>query len=90
MSEKKEIMTLYDEEGNAIDYELLDIISYNESLYVVFYPTVENDTEIIILRVEESDNIEESLYIAEENEEILNEVYKLFKEKYADEFDFKD
>lgn len=90
MSEEKNIMTLTDENGNDVEYELLDIIRYDNSTYVVFYPTVENDSEIVILRVEESDNIDESIYVGEENEEVVKAVYELFKEKYADEFDFQD
>jgi len=90
MSEEKNIMELTDENGNTVEYELLDIVKYNNSTYAVFYPTLPNDSEIVILRVEESDNIDESIYIAEEDEEILREVYDLFKEKYEDEFDFKD
>lgn len=90
MNEDKIIMNLTDENGNEVEYELLDIVKYNDSIYAVFYPTDIEDTEVIILRVEDSDNVDESIYVVEEDEEILNAVYDLFKEKYEDEIDFQD
>lgn len=90
MENKKNIMTLTDENGNTVQYELLDIIQYDENLYVVFYPTVLDDTEVVILRVEDSENINESNYIVEEDKYIVNEVYKMFKEKYKDKIKFED
>ena len=88
--EEKNIMTFKDENGNERKYELLDIIPVEGKIYTVFYPTVLNDTEIIILRVEESDNPEESKYIVEQDKQILNKVYVIFKEKYKNEIDFID
>ena len=88
--EDKNIMSFTDENGNTIDYELLDIVEYNEKTYVVLYPTIPGDTEVIILRVEESDNPDESIYIPEPDEYTVNKVYALFKEKYKDEIKFED
>lgn len=82
-------MSLTDEKGNNVDYELLDIIDYNQKIYTVFYPTIEEDTEILILRVDPSDNPEQSIYAFEEDQKIVNEVFKKFKEKYEGEYIFK-
>lgn len=90
MEENKNIMTLTDDNGNNVDYELLDIIELEGKIYTVFYPTIEGDTEVLILRVEESDNIEQSEYVVEQNEKIINKVYDMFKEKYKDEIKFED
>ena len=90
MEEEKNILTLTDENGNAIDYELLDIVPLNKNIYGVFYPTVPNDTEVVILRIEDTDNPNKSKYIVEQDEFILKKVYAIFKEKYKDEIKFKD
>lgn len=90
MGEEKNIMTLTDENGNTVEYELLDIIQYDEKIFVVFYPTALEDTEVVILRVEDSENINESNYVVEEDEYIVKEVYNIFKEKYKDDFKFDD
>lgn len=88
--EKDNIIELKDDKGNIVKYELLDIINYNEKIFVVFYPVIEGDTEVIICRVEETENKEESLYIPESDENIVMNVYKMFKEKYKGKIDFRD
>lgn len=88
--EKDNIIELKDDKGNIVKYELLDIIDYNEKIFVVFYPVIEGDTEVIICRVEKTDNEEESLYIPESDENIVMNVYKMFKEKYKGKFEFRD
>lgn len=86
----KNIIKLTDESGHSIDYELLDIIKFDEKIYTVFYPTAENDTEVVILRVENTGNVDESRYVVEEDPYILKKVYEMFKEKYKDEIKFED
>ena len=90
MNNKDMIMTLTDENGNNIDYELLDIIGYNNNTYAVFYPTVPDDTEVMILRVEDIPNSEEANYVVETDERIVQEVYKQFKEKFKGKILFPD
>ena len=80
--DKDIIIPLTDEQGNTVNYELLDIINYNENTYAVFYPTVPDDTEVLILRAEDIPNSDEDNYIVETDEKVVQQVYKLFKEKY--------
>lgn len=80
--DKDIIIPLTDEQGNTVNYELLDIINYNENTYAVFYPTVPDDTEVLILRAEDIPNSDEDNYIVETDEKIVQQVYKMFKEKY--------
>ena len=82
MKDNKMIITLTTENGEKIDYELLDIVPYNNSTYTVFYPTDGSDTEVMILIVEDMENSDQSNYIVETDEDVINEVYKKFKEKY--------
>ena len=63
--DKDIIIPLTDEQGNTVNYELLDIINYNENTYAVFYPTVPDDTEVLILRAEDIPNSDEDNYIVE-------------------------
>ena len=80
--DKDIIIPLTDEQGNTVNYELLDIINYNENTYAVFYPTVPDDTEVLILRAEDIPNSDEDNYIVETDEKVVQQVYRLFKEKY--------
>lgn len=87
---EKNIIALTDQDGNSINYELIDIIKENDKIYAIFYPTEVGDTEVLILRVEEAENPEQSLYVIEENNNIRQKVYEMFKEKYKDKIIFND
>ena len=85
------IITLNDEEGNEVEFEFLDSIEFEGEEYVVLLPVEETEDagEVVILQVEDIDSDEES-YTSVEDEEILNKVFEIFKEKFKDEFNFVD
>lgn len=91
MSEIDNMIVLNDEDGNECRFEFLDLIEYEGEEYVVLLPpgTGEEMDEVVILKVEETDDEEES-YIGVEDEETLYAVFKLFKEKFKDVFQFVD
>lgn len=88
------IIKLTDEEGKENSFEFLDIIEYDGEQYVILLPAeeVENvsEGEVVILRIEETEDEETESYVSVENEEILNKVFEIFKEKFKDEFNFVD
>lgn len=81
-----EIVTLYDEDGNEIELELLDVIEYDGESYAVMLPP--DDDEVIIMLLEEL-NDEEDTYAPVDDEDKLTAVFEAFKEKFKDEFDFE-
>ena len=86
------VLTLTDEEGNDVDFEVLDIVPYKEHEYVVMLPVDdESDSpEAVILELlEAEEDNEEDMLQGVEDEEILNAVFNLFMEKNADEFQFE-
>ena len=85
------IIILNDEEGNEVEFEFLDLIEYEGEEYVVLLPVEEAEDagEVVILQVEDIDSEEES-YISVEDEDTLNKVFEIFKEKFKDEFNFVD
>ena len=52
----------------------------------------EDEGEVVILQIEDSDdeNSEEESYISVEDEDVLNRVFEIFKEKFKDDFNFVD
>lgn len=84
-----DIMTLTDDHGVDHQYRLLDTITFNEKIYCFFYPIEFGDTELLILRADENENPELSTYNFEENEEVLNKVLDMFKEKHKDDINFQ-
>lgn len=90
------IVILNNEDGNQVQFEFLDLIELDDEEYVVLLPVTEegeeDEGEVVILKVEDTDDEEsdEESYISVEDEEILNQVFEIFKEKFKDDFDFVD
>ena len=89
LEEEANILTLTDENGNDADFEYLDSIEYQGKEYIVLIPADEDASEIVILEVQPVDEELEN-YIAVENEEILDAVYAIFKDRFKDILDFGD
>ena len=87
--EETSILTLTDENGQDVEFEYLDCIEYMGKEYLVLMPADSVSTEIIILEVEPVDEENEN-YLSVQDEGILNAVYEIFKEKYADVLTFEE
>ena len=81
--DEENIIVLNDENGNEIEFEFLDLISYRQKEYVVLLPLKDSDDQVVILQVEAADEETEN-YISVENEFVLNTVFALFKERNKD------
>lgn len=86
------IIVLNDENGEEIEFEFLDLIEYEGEEYVVLLPNDEDDDagEVVILKLEDSDSEDEESYVSVEDEDVLQNVFEIFKEKFKDEFNFID
>ena len=89
MEEQEGIITLTNENGEEVEYQLIDSITYENAEYVVLLPVDEEDCEVVILAVEADDDEMEN-YVVVDDEEILEGVYAIFKERFADELDLED
>ena len=87
------IVVLNDEDGNEVEFEFLDLIEYEGEEYVVLLPTDEDEEdsgEVLILKLEDTGSEDEESYVSVEDDEVLNKVFEIFKEKFKDEFNFVD
>lgn len=87
------IIVLNDEEGNDVQFEFLDLIEYEDEEYVVLLPVEAEDDdsgEVVILKLEDSESDDEETYVSVDDEEILNKVFEVFKDKFKDEFNFTE
>ena len=87
--EEAAILTLTDENGNDQNFEYLDVIEYQGKEYLILMPAEEEETHIVILEIEPVDEENEN-YLSIDDEDLLNSVYGLFKEKYKDILTFED
>ena len=93
--ELNNIITLNDENGEEVSFEFLDLIELDDEKYVVLLPLEEDSDdeevgEVVILQLEDTESEDEESYVGVEDEEILNKVFEIFKEKFKDEFNFVD
>ena len=89
LEEEIELLSLTDEEGNETQFEYLDCIEYEGKEYLILLPAGDDSAEIVILEVEPVDEETEN-YLAVENEETLEAVFAIFKERYQDILTFED
>ena len=87
--EETSYISLTDENGEETEFEYLDCIEYAGKEYLVLLPAEEDANEIVILEVEPVDEENEN-YVSVDDEETLNTVYGIFKEKYKDIMDFAE
>ena len=84
-----EIITLEDDLGNEKDFEFLDTVEYDGDEYIILLPEEEEEqNEVMILRIDSIDDENES-YVGIDDEEVLQAVFDIFKERYKDDFDFE-
>ena len=93
--ELNNIIVLNDENGEEVEFEFLDLIELDGEEYVVLLPVEEEENpeeagEVVILKLEDTESEDEESYVSVEDEEVLNKVFEMFKEKFKDEFNFVD
>lgn len=90
------VVILNDEDGNEVKFEFLDLIELDDEEYIVLLPMAEDgddeEGEVVILKVEDNDdeNSDEESYVSIEDEDTLNKVFEIFKDRFKDDFDFVD
>lgn len=87
--EEVNILTLTDENGEEVNFEYLDSVELEGKEYLVLMPEEEDSNEIVILEVEPVDEETEN-YLSVTDEQVLNTVYGIFKERYKDVLSFED
>ena len=92
--EQSNIIELLDEDGKSVKFEFLDLIEYEDNNYVILLPAEEvedeDSDEVVILKEDTSTDNGEQSYVSVDDEETLNKVFEIFKEKFKDDFNFVD
>lgn len=81
--EDDNIIVLLDEDDNEVEFEYLDTIEYLEKEYVVLAPLdVEDEDELNVVIFEIEHLEDEDSFVIVEDQEILETVFEIFKERY--------
>lgn len=87
------IIVLEDEDGTTEEFEIVDLIDYEDHDYAVLIPLEQEDEdseEVVICEVVPGPDEETDYYIGVESDEVLDTVFGIFKQRAADDFDFVD
>ena len=87
--EESNLLSLTDENGQETVFEYLDVIEYQGKEYLILLPTEEDEGQVVILEIEPVDEETEN-YLSVSDENLLNAVYDIFKEKSKDFLIFED
>ena len=90
--DQPDLMTLEDEDGNEITFEVIDALDHKGVHYLAVVEYTENeedaeDAQLVILSVGEDDE-GEYLDVVEDDETLL-EVSKLFEQRLSDQFEIE-
>ncbi|MBQ9742461.1 MAG: DUF1292 domain-containing protein [Ruminococcus sp.] len=87
--EEASIIVLEDDLGNEVEFEYLDVIEYEGIEYLFLIPVNEEDgNDVVILKITSIDDETES-FEGIEDEELLETLFEIFKDKWKDEFNFE-
>ena len=87
--EEAKIIVLTDEQGNDVEFEYLDTVEYQGEEYIVLIENTEDADEAVILKIESLDD-ENETYVSIDDEDLLNTVFGIFKDRYKNDFNFTD
>lgn len=82
------IITMKDEDGRDVDFEVLDAVEYKGERYLVLLPPGEEGVVILREDVNRGDE-ENSAYVTVTDDATLQAVFRVFEEHCKDEFDFE-
>ncbi|WP_051411581.1 DUF1292 domain-containing protein [Ruminococcus flavefaciens] len=82
-------ITLTDDDGNEVSFEIIGTVEYKEHLYAVLLPFDDEDDEVVILEVIPGETPEEDDFVSVDDDKLLGEVFEEFKKNYDGEYEFE-
>lgn len=83
--ENDNFITLTDDNGEDVSFEVLDVINYKEREFAVLLPFEDTDDEVVILEIIPSEDEESDEFISVDDDALIEEVFAIFLERSGDE-----
>ena len=85
-----DIVILEDEDGNAVTFQFLELVTVDAKPYAVLLPMDEGDEDMGVVIVEVMDLGQESEhYDAVLDEELNQRIFEQFKKEFSDKYSFE-
>ncbi|MBQ9415795.1 MAG: DUF1292 domain-containing protein [Clostridia bacterium] len=91
--EMVDVWTLTDEDGNDVDFEVLDEVELDGSKYYAMVPSEESDEEVIeyvILKEVKDDSGDVALVSIDDDEDEFEKVASYFDNRFSEEIDYDE
>lgn len=82
-------ITLTDDNGEDVSFEMLGTVEYQDRLFAVLLPFDEDDDGVVILELVPTEDPEYDEFLGIDDEALLNEVFEEFKKVYNGEYEFE-
>lgn len=82
-------ITLTDDDGNDVSFEIIGNVDYQGHLYAVMIPFDDEDDEVVILEMIPSEDPDSVEFLSVDDDELLGEVFEEFKKSYDGEYNFE-
>ena len=88
--EEIEVVTLEDDDGNEREFELAGNFDYLGEEYVALIPLEDDGEAVVFIKTVPSEEDDEETFETVVDPELLDKLFEVFKEEFADVFDFED
>lgn len=91
MEENENYITLTDDDGNEVSFEVIGEVEYKERYFAVLLPfdEDEDDNGVVIFEIMPSDDEEMGEFLSIDDDKLLNEVFEKFKSEYKGGYEFE-
>ena len=82
-------ITLTDDDGNEVSFEIIGMLDYEERTFAVLLPFDEEDDGVVILEVIPGEDPEFDEFVSVDDDALLTQVFEEFKKNYSGEYEFE-
>ena len=87
--ENENYITLTDDNGEDVSFEVLGTLEYKERWFAVLLPFDEEDEGVVILELVPSEDPEFDEFVGIDDDALVNEVFEEFKKTYEGPYTFE-
>lgn len=87
--ENENYITLTDDNGEDVSFEVLGTLEYKERWFAVLLPFDEEDEGVVILELVPSEDPEFDEFVGIDDDALVNEVFEEFKKNYEGPYTFE-
>ena len=85
--ENADFITLTDDDGKDVSFEMLDVVEYKERSFAILLPFEDTDDEAVILEMIPADDPEMVDFVSVDDDSLLEEVFAEFQKRCEEDED---